>query len=309
MLDIMIGLLSGIFWAISGSLLGCIKNSFDNFIEILFFAVFIAAIHDLSAGVSLFFLNYFGKKWSLYRETLFHPEFPKLVAGSLLGGPVGMLGYVIGVYLAGVSKALLVTALYPLVSTLLSIWITKESPKKSTFLAVMLSVAGVYCATYLSSFSGLTLMELWGLGLTFLAVIGWSLEGNLSFLVTKEIDSDVAIGYRELISGFVLLLFYLIASVVYQFKFNATIAWEYAVLAGIAGGISYRFWYQCIALTGVPKAMVLNITYVFWGTLFSYLQTNSFDYMILLGDFLIVVSVFIIIYPQKVNFLRINSRL
>lgn len=302
MLGIVIGLLSGIFWAISGNLLGSIENSLNQLSEVVVFSLLVASIHDLTAGAVLFFLNAYKKKSHLYKESLQSPEFIKLCIGSLLGGPMGMLGYVVGVYMAGVRKALLITALYPLVSTLLSTILTKEKLHASIMIAVLCSVLGVYCATYLSSFSGISSTELLGLTLTFLAVIGWSFEGSLSFLVTKTLDTDIAIGFRELISGVVLLLFYMICIMGDESFILREGEWLWAIGAGVAGGISYRFWYQCIAQLGVAKAMVLNVTYVFWGSIFvSIFQSKPTTLSLIIGECLIVCSVICLLVKNNTS--------
>jgi drug/metabolite transporter (DMT)-like permease len=37
---------------------------------------------------------------------------------------------------------------------------------------------------------------------------------------------------------------------------------------GFLGGFSYVYWYRALNMTGVARAMALNVTYALWGVLF-----------------------------------------
>jgi drug/metabolite transporter (DMT)-like permease len=68
--------------------------------------------------------------------------------------------------------------------------------------------------------------------------------------------------------------------------FGATPIWEFVIqtiagsafpiyaFAGFLGGFSYVYWYRALNMTGVARAMALNVTYALWGVLFGFLFTE-----------------------------------
>ncbi|MEI3477955.1 MAG: DMT family transporter [Bilophila sp.] len=46
-------------------------------------------------------------------------------------------------------------------------------------------------------------------------------------------------------------------------------------VAGVIGCITYLCWYKAMNMTGVSRAMALNITYALWGVVFSALFTDA----------------------------------
>lgn len=294
-----IGLLSGFFWGLSGSLLGMMEQNASTLVALLVFSAFVSAMHDSVAGLLLLGYNAIRGKLRGYIRIFSQPRAGFVFAGSLLGGPVGMSSYVLAIYWAGLEKALIITALYPLVSTLLSMVITKEKVSFRLFLAVLCSVMGVYFATVMQGNFAFSWQETVGMAFAFLAVLGWSFEGTLSSLATQEIDPDIAIGMRELCSAVVLWLGCALGYVLFLQGRDLALVhedWYFAIFAGLAGGTAYRFWYWCIARSGVAVAMVLNTTYVFWGTIFAWfflgaeknLWIIAGDAMLLLGVILVV---------------------
>ena len=70
----------------------------------------------------------------------------------------------------------------------------------------------------------------------------------------------------------------------------------FVALAGCIGSISYKCWYASMSMTGVSRAMAINISYALWGILFSYLFTDvEITRTLILGAIGIFLGMFLVI--------------
>ncbi|MCB7225019.1 EamA family transporter, partial [Anaerostipes caccae] len=72
------------------------------------------------------------------------------------------------------------------------------------------------------------------------------------------------------------------------------------IAAGLVGCVSYRCWYTAMNMTGVCRAMALNVTYALWGILFSALFTNvTVTRNLVAGAVVIVAGIVLVVMQGK----------
>ena len=83
-------------------------------------------------------------------------------------------------------------------------------------------------------------------------------------------------------------------------EFAASKGLGFIALAGGLGAIAYRCWYISMTLTGVSRAMALNITYALWGILLSALFTDvEITQTLVVGAVTIFAGMFLVIGNPK----------
>jgi drug/metabolite transporter (DMT)-like permease len=86
------------------------------------------------------------------------------------------------------------------------------------------------------------------------------------------IDTDVAVNLRQLISGlFVIVIILPIIGGLNLFAgtLAAVTPVLWLLLSGLSAGVSFLTWYKANAMVGTAVGMSLNVTYAFWGVIFS----------------------------------------
>ena len=127
------GLFSGILWGLDTVVLG-IALSMSPYIgtaeAIAFAAIGSSFLHD--AGCAIWLMIYMGAKRRL-KDTLaaLKTHSGKVVMlGALLGGPIGMTGYVIAINNIGAAYTAIISAFYPALGAFLSFVLLKEKMDK-----------------------------------------------------------------------------------------------------------------------------------------------------------------------------------
>lgn len=270
------GLLAGALWGADGVLMGIYfdKILIEGSFSILVISIIVACMHDGLAAVWIFLKNLANGKAYLYKQILISKASRPLILGSILGGPVGMTGNLLGIQLAGASYTSAITASYPVLGAVLGVIFLKEKVTPIGFIGIVLAVLGAITVGYNPPEGGVSIYFYIGIFCSILAVVGWALEGVISTYCMKYIDSDIAIGIRELSSASTYLIIigiliilghkFLISYVNYQYLWVI-------VLASIIGAFSYLCWYRSMKSLGVSIAMSLNVTYALWSVFFSFI--------------------------------------
>lgn len=238
-----------------------------------------AAVHDVSAACIITVLNLrSGRRKELWRSLVSKPG-RFVIVGALIGALCGMGGYMAALQLAGPAYVLPITTLYPAVAAVLAVFVLKEKISRRGWLGLGLCVLGAGAIGYTppSGQSG----ELFYLGLAFaaLAAVGWGTEGVCATSGMDFIEPVVALNIYYIISGvlYALILIPLVSLTVFSDAGGMAVPLEFLkskgllflALAGCMGAWSYRCWYTAMNMTGVSRAMALNISYAFWGILLS----------------------------------------
>ena len=290
---ILAGLLSGILWGASGTVLGAALG-FEPFTstdvsagDYLALALMVAMalcgaiMHDFFAALWVGVSNIRAGKFKEYGRTLRTKPGKMVCIGAILGGPIGMSGYLLGITFVNAAYALPITAAYPAVAAVLATIFFNERNPLRVLIGVFLCILGAFVVYYAPMEGDKGVFFTVGMILTTLACLGWASEGLLSTYGMDMIDPDIALGIREGVSAIAYFIFVIPIVTLYLVPhFGPTPIWEMVIqtmkssalpvyaFAGFLGGFSYVYWYRALNMTGVARAMALNVTYALWGVLF-----------------------------------------
>lgn len=272
-----IGLLSGVFWGLDTVILGIALAAapFVSTEQAVFLAPFVSTfLHD--ACSSLWMLLYMGikKQYKKVIQALKTSSGKWIVLGALLGGPIGMSGYVAAIRFIGPAYTAIISSIFPALGALFSYVFLKEKMKSVQIGGLLVSILGVIVLGYQP---GAGEMEHPGMGFlcAMLCCISWAAEAVICAYGMKEsqINNEEALQIRQLTSA----VFYgmVILTVLKGWKFTLavlpTASTAGILIAALFGTASYVYYYKAIAVIGPSKAMALNITYSAWAIVFSIL--------------------------------------
>jgi len=152
-----------------------------------------------------------------------------------------------------------------------------------------------------------------GLGFAFLAAFGWASEGVCVTAGMDFIEPVVALNVYQIVSSLLYMLVIVPAAFVLLGRTQpgldaadllalalASPGLPFCIAAGLVGCVSYRCWYTAMNMTGVCRAMALNVTYALWGILFSALFTNvTVTRNLVAGAVVIVAGIVLVVMQGK----------
>ena len=276
------GLFSGILWGLDTVVLG-IALSMSPYLgttEALSFAAIASSfLHD--AACALWLAVYMGVRGRL-KDTLAALKTKSglvVIAGALLGGPIGMTGYVLAINNIGAAYTAIISAFYPALGAFLSFVLLKEKMTAKQIAALIVALAGVMATGYISAGDAEMGNTVLGLVGAMLAVIGWGSEAVLCAWGMRDdaVDNETAIQIRETASALVYGAVVLPLFGAWNFTAGAvpSLATGVVALSGLAGAASYLFYYKGIAAIGAAKAMALNISYSAWAVAFGFILQGT----------------------------------
>ncbi len=304
-IGIITGIISGMLWGASGTTLWEAIN-FAPFTQLDPSVTqaeaanldYLVVVFGMGTGLALAFMHdFFAALWCLgfngakgkfreYGRALATTPGKIVCIGAILGGPIGMSGYLLGVTFAGPVYSLPITASYPALAAVLSFFILKERNPLRVWIGVLACIAGSFIIAW--GDPGVAPNFMLGIALSTLACIGWATEGLLATYGMDMLDPDVALGIREGFSALILgvvvlpcLGFYMASKGLVG---NVATGWEQVagtfaaigsspaiwlcILGGFFGGFSYIAWYRTLYTCGVARGMAFNVTYAFWAVVF-----------------------------------------
>jgi drug/metabolite transporter (DMT)-like permease len=242
----------------------------------LFAAPYIAsALNDSLAAIWLLIYNTLtGRIREIGRSLRTFPGFI-VILGALVGGPIASGAFLMGLAMAG-AYAIPISALYSLFGAVFARIILKQKITPRVGVGMLICIVGAIIINWVKPESGSNFTL--GIICAFVAAIGWALEGVLAAFGSAMIDSDIAINIRQAVSGIV-DIFVILPIVGALGLFQSTLAAGTPVMwlaiAGLCAAVSFLCWYKANSTIGCAVGMSLNITYVFWGVLFSILFLGS----------------------------------
>ena len=271
------GLFSGILWGLDTVVLG-IALSMSPYIgtaeAIAFAAIASSFLHDACSAIWL--MLYMGAKRRL-KDTLaaLKTRSGKIVMlGALLGGPIGMTGYVIAINNIGAAYTAIISAFYPALGAFLSFVLLKERMDAKQIAALVAALVGVMAMGYISAGDSEMGNATLGLIGAVLAVVGWGSEAVLCAWGMRDdaVDNETALQIRETTSALVYGIVVLPLFGAWGFAASAapSLATGVIALSALAGTASYLFYYKGISVIGAAKAMALNISYSAWAVVFGF---------------------------------------
>lgn len=303
---VMSGLTSAITWGLDTVLMAIVLTMIVNNTSLPESAVFLAPI------ITAFFHDAFSTIWTLIflaskkqLGDLFKSMKTKsalfVVLAALMGGPVGMTGYLLAVKLIGPSYTAIISSLYPAVGAILAYFILKEKMNKKAWLGLLVAITGVCIIGYSSGENGISLV---GFLCALLCVFGWGSECVICAYGMKgdEVSSEFALQIRQLTSAIVygMLIIPILGGIGLSVDILKTSVIYWIGATALAGTISYLFYYKAIYKIGATKAMGLNITYVVWSILFDILiNGNTMSLKTILCSIMVIGGVYFVAKPPE----------
>lgn len=271
------GIIAGITWAIETICIGVAlgMSQFCSTEQAVFLAPFVSTfIHDFFSAVFSFGYNVIrGKLKNVLKA--YKTKSGKMVSiAAIIGGPIGMTGYVMAVNYMGASIGAIASAIFPAIGSILAFLFLKEKMKWYQWVFLVITLLGVYGLSYSPE---LQIHNFWlGLLGALMCSFGWGIEAVIlaKSLTDPEVTDEYALQIRQttsaIIYGVVILPFLngweFIPTL---FHNDAGILIGTIALAGLFATISYLFYYKAIAEIGASKAMALNVTYCAWAIIFT----------------------------------------
>ena len=242
-------------------------------------AIVSSALHDVFCA--LWLLLYMGVRGRL-KDTLaaLKTRSGKVVMlGALLGGPLGMTGYVIAINNIGAGYTAIISSFYPAFGTLMAVLLLKEKITAGRLIALFVALGGIIAMGYLSADTTVVGDPTIGLIAAIVTVVGWGSEAVLCAWGMRDdaVDNETALQIRETTSAIVYLFVILPIFGAWMFTWSAlpNVGVGVVALAALAGTASYLFYYKGIATIGAAKGMALNISYSAWAVLFGLILLGS----------------------------------
>ena len=272
------GLTSGLLWGLDTVILG-IALTMSPYIgtaeAIAYAAIASSALHDIFCAIWLFIYMAIKGRLKDTWAALKTRSGKVVILGALLGGPIGMTGYVIAIDNIGAGYTAIISSIYPAVGTFLAAIILKERMAPKQLVALFAAIGGIIAMGYISSGGGeMGANPTLGFIAALAAVIGWGSEAVICGwgLNDDAVDNETALQIRETTSGLVYAILVLPMFGAWAFTAHAlpSLATGVVALAALAGVTSYLFYYKSIASPiGAAKSMALNISYSAWAVLFA----------------------------------------
>ncbi len=269
------GLTSGLLWGLDTVILGIglAMAPYIGTAEALALAAIVgAALHDVFCAIWLFLYMAVKRRLKDTLAALKTRSGKVVILGALLGGPIGMTGYVIAINNIGAGYTAIISSFYPAFGTVMAVLLLKEKMSWKQVIALCVALAGIIAMGYLSADTTVTGNAVIGLLGAAACVIGWGSEAVLCAWGMRDdnVDNETALQIRETTSALVYLIFVLPLFGAWAFTLAAfpSAATGIVALAGLAGATSYLFYYKGISVIGAAKGMALNISYSAWAVLF-----------------------------------------
>lgn len=267
------GIGSGALWGLDTVILA-IALALNPFATDAHASLVSAALHDaICALILLIFMAMRGRLKDTWRAVHTRSGRAVMVA-ALLGGPIGMSGYLLAINQIGAGYTAIISTFYPALGTALAVAVLKERMRPRQVIALAVAIGAIIATSYTStSVSG---SALWGVLGALAAVAGWGCEAVILAWGMRDdaVDNETALQIRETTSA----LTYLVLVVPLGGALSSTGqaltspgAMGLVALAAAAGTASYLFYYKAIDLLGAARAMALNISYSAWAVLFAFL--------------------------------------
>ena len=270
------GIIAGITWAIETIILGIAlaMTPFVSTNEAIVLAPFVSTfLHDTFSALWAFI--YHGVRGNLKNVVkALKTRSGKFVAlAAVIGGPIGMTGYVLSVANMGASIGAVASAIFPAIGAVLARFFLKEKMTWYRWIFLILSLIGVYGLSYSPE------IEIKNFSLGFLGTLmcsfGWGIEAVIIAKCVQDeaVTDEIALQIRQATSALVYGIIILPIMKGWGFTIslfeNTGSLIPVIALAALFATVSYLFYYKAISQIGASKSMVLNITYSAWAVIIS----------------------------------------
>lgn len=280
--DMKYGLTSGILWGLDTVVLGIAlgMSPYVGTLEAVAFAAIASSfLHDFFCAAWLFVYMAAKRRLADTLRALKTHSGLVVIAGALLGGPIGMTGYVVAINNIGAAYTAIISAFYPAFGAFLSFVLLKERMSRGQLAALAVGLLGIMAMGYISAGSSELGNPIIGLIGAALAVVGWGSEAVLCAWGMRDdaVDNETALQIRETTSALVYAAVVLPLFGAWGFTLGAapSLATGVVALSGLAGAASYLFYYKGISRIGAARAMALNVSYSAWAVAFGFILQGT----------------------------------
>ena len=289
------GVISGLTYGIFATLVvvarGCYDPATIASLGLLAVPFILSGLNDLFAGIwLLIYIKATGRLAELGRTLKTKPG-KIMIIGFLLGGPVANGTFLISLQMAG-AYAIPISATTGLFGALFAWIFLKQKPTKRIVVGMFVIAAGAVILNLVKPEGA----EQFTLGVIFatVAAIAWGLEGVFASFGGSMLDADVVVNLRQLISGITTLLIAFIFASAFPLFIDTFIAVTpviWLAIAGFSAAVSFLTWYKSNTMVGVAIGSSLNVTYTFWGVLFSIMFLGQeITFTIITGSIIIFIG-------------------
>lgn len=294
------GIIAGITWAVETIVLGIAlaMSPFVSTEQAILLAPFASTfLHDLFSAIWSCVYN--GVRGNLPNVVkALKTKSGKFVAlAAVIGGPVGMTGYVLSVANMGASIGAVASAIFPAIGAVLAYFFLKEKMSWYRWVFLILSLFGVYGLSYSPE---INITNFWlGFAGTLMCAFGWGIEAVIiaKSVQDEAVTDEIALQIRQTTSAIVYGI--IILPVMKGWGFTVSLfsgtGWLIPVIAiaALFATASYLFYYKAISQIGASKAMALNITYSAWAVIFSIIFLGDHS---LLNPVTIICTIIVLVF-------------
>lgn len=319
---LLLGIFVGIAWGLDGVLMGRVglNSIFTDKAFALsqgisetsfsFSPLVTAFFHESFCFFWVALVLLFSKQLKHVFYLLFKTKKGKAAAiAALVGSPIGMSAYLLGIKYATAPYASSISVIYPGVGALLSYLFLKEKLSLNSVIGIIISLTGSFMLGF-NPTGNMPDTFFKGIMFAFVAVLGWALEGVIIGFAMKHIKDEVSV---ESTPQQLLCLRYLVSMVAYAVIVlpaikgyplasnivSSGLVFKYALIA-ILGAFTYLSWYKAVDLIGSAMGTALNSTSALWTIIFSALLFgNKITPTLAFWGIVIVIGVFIFAINPK----------
>lgn len=273
------GIIAGITWALETVILGIAlgMSPFCSTEQAIFLAPFVSTfLHDACSAIWATAYNGIRGNLKNVWKAFMTKSGKWVVAAAVIGGPIGMTGYVLAVNYMGASIGAVASAIFPAIGSILAYIFLKEKMKWYQWIFLVFTLLGVYGLSYSPD---LDIKNFWlGLLGAAMCAFGWGIEAVVlaKCLKDPEVTDEYALQIRQTTSAITYGLIILPVLKGWGFTanlFTGSTGWllPTIAIAALFATVSYLFYYKAIAQIGASKAMALNVTYCAWAIVFTVL--------------------------------------
>lgn len=273
------GIIAGVAWALETVILG-IALSMTPFVsteQAIFLAPFVSTfIHDAFSAIWAAIYN--GARGNL--KKVWHAAFGTkggkfVMLAAVIGGPVGMTGYVLAINYMGASIGAVASAIFPAIGAILAYFFLKEKMQWYRWVFLFATLLGVYGLSYSPE---VQVKDFWlGIIGALMCAFGWGVEAVIlaKCMQDPEVKDEYALQIRQTTSAIVYgaVLLPILHGWGFTISLFSGTGWLLPViaLAAFFATLSYLCYYKAISQIGASKAMALNVTYAAWAIVFTVL--------------------------------------
>ena len=270
------GIVAGVTWAVETIVLGIAlaMSPFVSTEQAIVLAPFVSTfLHDLFSAIFSWIYNGARGNLPAFFKALKTRSGRFVALAAVIGGPVGMTGYVLAVANMGASIGAVASAIFPAIGAVLAYFFLKEKMQWYRWVFLILCLAGVYGLYYSPDVNIKNFLL--GIVGALLCAFGWGIEAVIIAKCVQDdaVTDEIALQIRQTTSAVVygVVLLPIMKGwgfTVSLFNGNGKLFLIIAIAALFATA-SYLFYYRAISQIGASKSMALNITYSAWAVVFS----------------------------------------